>query len=175
MAVIGSIRKRSGLLIILIGMAILLFVLGDALGSGGLSSNVPDVGSINGESVDVTQLEQEAAKLEQLYTSYGSTITRDQARKQAWGNLVREKVFFKNVSESGLSVTDDEYDDLRWGSSLMDEFKNAPRYKGADGRFSPDSVQKFYASLYELRVSTSTMLTVRKTPWVLLIKYLFNM
>ncbi|MFT4660908.1 MAG: peptidyl-prolyl cis-trans isomerase D [Patiriisocius sp.] len=152
MAVIGSIRKRSGLLIILIGMAILLFVLGDALGSGGLfSPSVPQVGSINGESVDATQLEQEAAKLEQLYTSYGSTITRDQARKQAWANLVRDKVFYACVQESGVNVTDDEYDDIRWGDAVMDEFTNAPRYKGANGLFSPDSVQIFYTALWENR------------------------
>ncbi len=152
MAVIGSIRKRSGLLIILIGMAILLFVLGDALGSGGLfSGSIPSVGTINGEQVDINELEAEAARIEQLYATYNSNITRDQARKQAWGNMVRDRVFYKSVKSAGIQVTEDEFDDIRWGDGVLDEISKEARFNGPNGRLSPDSVQQYYALVYKNR------------------------
>ena len=49
MAVIGKIRKHSGLLIVVIGVALAAFVLGDLAKTQ--SSGPSDVGEINGEKI----------------------------------------------------------------------------------------------------------------------------
>lgn len=150
MAIIGSIRKRSGLLIIMIGVAILLFILGDMFSSGGLMTRaIPTVGSINGEEVNSMELDRETQRIKNLYATYGSNINDEQARRQAWSGLVRQKVYFKGIDDIGMAVTDEEYDDLRWGEGVVDEFVNEPRYKDAQGQFAPDSVKMFFTRVYE--------------------------
>ena len=66
MAAIGSIRKHSGLLIGIIGSAMLLFVLGGALESSSSLFNGPnnEVGEINGSKISYQDFEMKVAELE---------------------------------------------------------------------------------------------------------------
>ena len=52
MAVIGSIRKKSTLLVIVIGVALAAFVLGDFSAGGGASREV-NVGVVEGEEITI--------------------------------------------------------------------------------------------------------------------------
>ena len=58
MALIGDIRKRSGLLVIIIGIALAAFVLGDLLSNRNPRQGVNTVGKINGEPILITDYNQ---------------------------------------------------------------------------------------------------------------------
>ena len=60
MAIIGNIRKHSGLVVIIVGVAIAAFVIGDFSKKTNRGSN--DVGSVNGESIPYTEVNGEVEK-----------------------------------------------------------------------------------------------------------------
>ncbi|HBH05839.1 MAG TPA: hypothetical protein DDX92_04460 [Flavobacteriales bacterium] len=119
MAVIGNIRKHSGLLIVLIGGALLLFVLGDFLGSSTVffQGTQNEVGVIDGKEVGLLEYNREVDQMEQSLNRQIDEATRVQIRNEVWNNLVREKVLMPEYEALGLKVSDEE---------IMDIIKNDP-------------------------------------------------
>lgn len=107
MASLESIRKRSGLLIAFIGIALLAFVLGDFLngGSSMFGGGKPIVGEINGEEVDYQDFEIELKELTQLQ---GPQADQDQVRNGLWNDKVNTVLLNEEYEKSGLSITDEE-------------------------------------------------------------------
>ncbi len=112
MGVIGKIRKRSGLLIIAIGGAMVLFILGDFLRSGRRSYwNSSDVVAvIGGNEVKYPDFEQKIQN--ELTQSYGSQpvdeAARESVRQRVWQMLLQELVMSKEYDELGISVNKEE-------------------------------------------------------------------
>ena len=59
MAIFEDIRRRSGLVIVLIGLSLLAFVLTDLLSSGGVLFVDDSVGTINGKEVKIQEFNAE--------------------------------------------------------------------------------------------------------------------
>ncbi len=117
MAVINSIRKRSGLLIGTIGVAMVLFVGGDLLSGNTNLLNKQDttVGVIDGDKVEYAEFESMVQSL-----SGDQTLSQQQlegVRIQAWNKFIQQKVLFKEYKALGLSVAPEE---------LFDQIKNNP-------------------------------------------------
>ncbi len=110
MAAIGSIRQHSGLLIGIIGSAMLLFVLGGALESTSafFSGGNNVVGEINGKKVSYQDFELRVAKLEANSNGSLSEEQRQQLREQVWSDMVKEEILGNEYDALGLSVTDEE-------------------------------------------------------------------
>ena len=114
MAVINSIRKRSGLLIGTIGVAMVLFI-GGELFSGNNMFNKQDttVGEIAGDKIEYADFEAMVRKI-----GGDQTLTPEQmndARNRAWNRFIQNKVLFKEYEKLGLSVAPEE---------LFDQIKN---------------------------------------------------
>lgn len=122
--VIGKIREQSTLLMILIGGAMLAFILGDLLNSGGfiLNGSPTEVGEIAGHTVDGRAFE---AKVQESIVNYKeqtgqSTIdnaTTDQLREQTWQQMVREFVLGEELDATGVRVSSEELYDLVQGNN----------------------------------------------------------
>lgn len=123
MAVIGNIRKHSGLLIVLIGGALLLFVLGDFLGSSTVffQGTQNEVGTIDGNEVGLTEYNLKVEQMEQNLNRLIDEATRVQIRNEVWNTLVREKILMPEYQALGLNVSDEE---------IMDIIKNDPTNPG---------------------------------------------
>lgn len=113
MAVIGKIRKQSGLLMILIGGAMVAFILGDLLGSGSslLGGGTPnEVGEINGTKISYAQFENQVEQF--LISRYGGRSvdeqTRQQVRNQVWNQIIREEILHPQYKDLGLIVSNEE-------------------------------------------------------------------
>lgn len=111
MAVIGKIRKQSTILLIAIGGAMVLFVLGDLFTSGSTFFAGPndEVGEIDGKKVSIKEFEMRMAQAVQ--NRFGGNVdeeTRVQLRDQIWDEIVRENVVAPQMEELGLSVSDQE-------------------------------------------------------------------
>ncbi|NNC82798.1 MAG: hypothetical protein HKN79_04410, partial [Flavobacteriales bacterium] len=156
MAVIGSIRRRSGLLIIIIGLAMLAFIMGDIFGSGGggfLSQDPVTAGEIDGEPVSLQDLEKRTAYWSTLYgTYYRNPISQEQARQIAWDDIQYDRVLKEQFNEVGLALPLEEYDDIRFGEGVLDEFKTSQNFKGEDGNFDPSLVRATYENLMNSNV-----------------------
>lgn len=146
MAVIGKIRRRSGLLIIIIGLAMLAFILGDIFGNGGLmgQQSVSKVGKIAGADIDALELEKSTAYWSEIRTKYYGGISSDQARSIAWDDILYKKVLLADMKSNGFAFTAEEFDDLRFGDGVLPEFSGNDAFKGEDGTFDPGLVSERY-------------------------------
>lgn len=163
MAAIGKIRQNSGLLLIVIGGAMVAFVLSDMFSSGGRVQE-QYVGEIAGNSIDRMEYERRVQKELESRNSVGqatSTQETESIRNTVWNNMVRETVMFPQMAEAGITVTPDEFDDLTLGENILPEFRNDPTFLSQEtGQFDPALVQQYldfvrtnpqYRSYWELQ------------------------
>ncbi len=119
MAVIGSIRKQSGLLIILVGAAMVLFILSDFVGSSsGAFTNTENVlGEIRDH--EVTQRDFELAVEKEIQERYGAEgapeAAKESIRQRIWQQLLQEHILFEEYDKLGISVSPNE---------LLDQVQN---------------------------------------------------
>lgn len=108
MATLERIRRRSGLLIIVIGFAMAAFILTDLLGSGrSIFSDNNSIGKIDGHRIDRMEFSRRIAELEESNPQYGS-ISELQKSNFVWNQYLREIIMGEEYEELGLTVTADE-------------------------------------------------------------------
>ncbi len=156
MATLENIRKRSGLLLITIGLAMAAFILMDLLGSGDslIRGNQLMVGKINGRSIDLPEFSE---RMEQITENYRQTsgdmslanVTRKQFAEAAWEEFIRDYTLTKDLKTLGLTVGDDElysriiqHPDILQADAFRDEVTNA---------FSEARLQQYLTSLQDQR------------------------
>lgn len=154
MAAIGSIRKRSGFLVFIIGLSIVGFLLMDALNSntsvlrGGRKDSV---GEVNGEKImynDFTKkVDDAAANMQnQMQGQSISDEQRSMLRNQVWNDMVSEKISEENNANLGLAVTPEELADITIGTNphpyIVQSFSNRE-----NGQFDASQVRLFLQSL----------------------------
>lgn len=126
MATLQKIRNRAGLLVaIIIGLALVAFILGDMLRSGSslLRPEQLEVAEIDGESVQYPDFQKRIEEMAEIYKMNTGRTQLDedtwvQVREQAWQNLVREMVMSEVYEDLGLTVTSDELFDMVQGANL---------------------------------------------------------
>lgn len=105
MAVLDNIRKRTGLMLIVVLGATSAFILGDLINTGGGSSQT-SIGEINGEEVDQQVYNSLVSKYDQ--PGRGS---RSVAESQAWNEMIFEYGWRPQLEEAGIDVSRDFDDD----------------------------------------------------------------
>ena len=115
MGALGKIRNRSGLLLAVIGFAMLAFILGDFMQSKRSgSSGTFYVGEVLGENIHIQNFEKTVdIGIENWKTQNpGSVVTQGviaNVRTQAWNQLTRELIMEEEYSKLGLGISDDEW------------------------------------------------------------------
>jgi len=145
MAVIGSIRKRSGLLIIIIGVALAAFVLGDFVKTG--SRKPVNVGVINGEKITYLDFEKKVEEqvellLRQSQKENLSPKEMFQARQNAWSIISSDIILNEEYDKLGLVVSTEELDDAVRGPNphnYVQQFFRDPN----TGQFNPNFATDF--------------------------------
>ena len=111
MAVLEKIRERTVSILVVIGVALIAFVISpeDLLKFFNNNSNIEVFGSINGEELDQDKYNE--------YLSNSKTQNPEEiAHKNAWGGLVNEKLISAAASDLNLTVTNEEIKELLTGS-----------------------------------------------------------
>jgi len=120
MALIGSIRKRSALLIIIIGVALAAFVLGDFVKSK--PRQTVNIGSVDGEEITIMDFNR---KVDQNIENTKSQQQKERltqqetytVRDQTWDQIVREYIMSEQYEELGVEVTTEELFQLVQGNN----------------------------------------------------------
>lgn len=152
MALIGDIRKRSGLLTIIIGAALALFVLGDFISNRrGPRRGTNVIAEINGEKIlatDFNQRVEENSEAQKL-NSGKDNLTPDeqfQIRQQTWDQVINETLLQEQVSKLGLTVSTEELNDQITGKNphtyIVQSFRDPKT-----GQFDPANVVNFLKNL----------------------------
>jgi peptidyl-prolyl cis-trans isomerase D len=156
MAVIGKIRQRSGMLIFLIGLSIVLFLIMDATNSqtGVFSGRKDTVGVINGEKIPY--LEYNAKYEENLKNTEeqlrGQAMSEDQRnylRTQTWNEMINDLLFKKVYDKLGINVTAEELSELATSTENASPYLTGdPQFKNPQtGQFDPSRVRMVINSL----------------------------
>ncbi len=127
MSTLGSIRKRSTLLLSVIGIAMLAFILGDFMQSkrsGGGGSTF--VGVVAGEEISIQTFEERVQKgIENWKTqNQNSTLNQGviaQIRNSIWDEYIRELILGEEFEELGIDVDSEEMFELFQGNNVHPE------------------------------------------------------
>ena len=124
MAIIGKIRKHSGLAVILVGVAIAAFIVGDF--SKKRTRGVNEIGSINGEAIPIMDFNNKVDETLEIQkeNSQKDKITDEETyniRQSIWNTMVKEILMGDEFESLGLTVSPDELFDQVQG-------KNPHRY-----------------------------------------------
>ena len=133
MAIIGKIRERSGLLIVLVGGAMVAFILSDLFTNRGPSAEDQVIGEVGGDPILLQKFERRVNdEVESYRNDFGQQVDgamQEQIRQRVWNEMVRDRVYGPHVREAGLAVVKDEYDDIRFGDNILPEFRNQPNFQ----------------------------------------------
>ena len=121
MAVIGNIRKHSTFLVVIIGVALAAFVLGDFTKS---RRSAPDVvvGVVSGEDITIMDFNSESEQvIENTKRQQNKErLTPDEVfrmKNETWKQMVNDILLDKEYEELGLEVTKDELFELVQGTN----------------------------------------------------------
>lgn len=154
MVTLNTLRNKGGVLLaIVIGVALLAFVLGDMLTSGStlMNSSKMNVGTIGGEKISMQEYGQaidELTEVQRITTGReGSTDEQNEMiRVQAWDLMIRQKALKPDLAEIGLTVSEDELVELLSGANpspiIAQMFANPQT-----GMFEPAMLHQFIASV----------------------------
>src|SRR5690606_27526591 len=114
MALIGTIRKNSWLLFVMIGLALAAFLVMDMVGqSSQMSMGSMTIGEINGEEVDYRQF---MAHEEAVYAGGGSDLYS--RRNFLWNYYLNKSLFDAEANANGVAVGREELLNLEFGNNL---------------------------------------------------------
>ena len=132
MAIIGKIRERSGLLILIVGGAMVAFILSDVFSNRGPNPQDQALGEVAGEPITVYEFERRVNdEVESYRNDFGQQVDAEmteQIRQRVWSELVRNRVLGPQAEEAGFTVLKEEYDDIRFGNNILPEFKQQPNF-----------------------------------------------
>ncbi|MBL4752634.1 MAG: peptidylprolyl isomerase [Flavobacteriales bacterium] len=147
MALIGTIRKRGGWLVaIVVGMALLSFILTDFIGGGGTNTQVFEIGEIAGHVIPARSFEAEVQEAVNNYKDQRQVASVDQAtidaiREQIWNQKLYKFILGEEFANIGLSVHPEEVFNLIAGPqpsrAVVEAFSNPQT-----GQFNPAEVRR---------------------------------
>ncbi len=166
MAIIGKIREKSVLVLVIVGLSLALFILGDFLGSpryGGAES----IGEIYGEPIDPMEYEQlvreeiemqrmqldrmrQEREMQGLPTDDLGDINEDEIREAVWNQLIARTISDREMAHFNFAVGSDELNDMMYGENLHPSIANKRAFQNPyTGEFVRDSLTKYLTLVVE--------------------------
>lgn len=151
MAVIGKIRERSGLLLVLVGGAMVAFILTDVFSGRGGGREDRNIGTVGGDGISMMDFERRVNdEVESYRNDFGQQVNaqmQEQVRNSVWQEMMKSRVMLGQVEEAGFRLTPGEYDDIRFGDNILPDFKSQPNFQGEDGQPSREKLQQYFQSV----------------------------
>ena len=102
MAILGKIRQRSFILIVIIALALFSFVLADVINSGGFASTSNNVGSINGKDIAFEEFRLKVANTEKS----GQGMSTTQAVNRVWEQEINVALLTEELEKLGIRISE---------------------------------------------------------------------
>ena len=148
MAAIEKIRRRSGLLIAIIGLALLAFVLQDLFQSTGRHREF-NVAVVDGEKIPYRDFEDLKNKnLENTKRSYGNNLTSSQTYSvynNTLEQMIKEHIMTKEYEALGMNVSSDELYDQFVGEEPHQWV--VQNFSDGNGNFNRQMVESYLQNL----------------------------
>jgi len=144
MAILENIRKRTTILILIIGLALFAFVISGVFTSGSFGSGGKvgsTVAEINGNEISIDAFRQ---KVEAATRRQGPTASSMQLVDQVWNQEVRNSILGQQFEDLGIDIEQDQ---------IMNYIKNIPSYSQSpqflneSGVFEENKFREFIADM----------------------------
>jgi peptidyl-prolyl cis-trans isomerase D len=150
MATLEKIRSKGVLLIVVVGVALLSFIIGDFLTNGSSVRNKSreTVAEINGEKINIAEYQEllDQITVFQKYESRQENVdeqTMQQMRAYVWDQLVREKLLLEEAEKMGLTITPEELSDRLIGNNIHPLIQQRQFFADESGRFNRSMLLQF--------------------------------
>ena len=154
MATLQSIRNHGTILLVVVGVAMLAFILGDFLNSGSsfFNKNRENVAEIAGHQVHYTEYEAAKEQLQEVYKIETGTndINEDltiQLRNQAWQMMLMDYTLREQAEKIGMDVTADELSELCIGANPHQIIQQRRAFYDETGKFNRFALVNFLNSI----------------------------
>lgn len=151
MALITKIREKSALTVVLIGVALVAFVLGDWQKISGSMEDAYGYGTAYGEKIEFKAYEEASRNFEEQDRMQFQQSNREYTQKdqdasldKAWNYVVETTIFNKEYEALGIDVSDSEFDAYLFGTdgfAVLDELANGFK-DSITGQFNAKLLQK---------------------------------
>jgi len=154
MALIGTIRKQSGLLVIIIGVALAAFVLGDFLKPRSGRRQINNIAVVDGEDITYSYFDNQYEKnLEiQKANQKKENFTAEEVfrlKQQTYDQIIQKVILDEQYNEIGLSVSADELFDQIQGENphpyILQYFKDPETQQ-----YDPELVRNYIKQLDQM-------------------------
>ena len=154
MTTLQRIRNHGVILLIVVGVAMLAFILGDFLNSGSsfFNKSRENVGVIAGHKVHYTEYETAKDQLTEVYKieSGSNDINEDlsiQIRNQVWQMLMMDYTLREQAEKIGMDVTAEELSELCIGANPHQLIRQRRAFYDETGNFNRFALINFLNSL----------------------------
>lgn len=148
MAGLNTLRTKGGLLLtIVIGGALLLFIISLAFEHGGMGNNDPQVAVINGEKITYTQYQDNYDATKSMLSlmngqDYFSNEEQDAIHNVAWQQLLNRYALMPGFETLGVNLSEDERVELISGEYVSPVIRQAFT-DPSTGQFDPENVVNY--------------------------------
>jgi len=144
MAILENIRKRTTVLILIIGLALFAFVISGVFTSGELGGGGKvgsSIAEINGEEISIDDFRQ---KVEIASRRSGPTSSTMQTVNQVWDQEVRNAVLGQQLDGLGIDI---EQDQIMNYIGTLPGYSQSPQFQNENGVFDQNKFRSFIADL----------------------------
>jgi peptidyl-prolyl cis-trans isomerase D len=140
MAVLENIRKRTTVLILIIGLALFAFVISGVFTSNNLGGEKVGsaVAEINGEDISIDEFRQE---VETASRRVGPTTSSMQVVNQVWENKIRKTILGEQFEDLGIGIEQDQIVDFLRTTG----YAQNPEFQNENGQFDPNRFKQTVA------------------------------
>ena len=143
MAILENIRKRTTVLILIIGLALFAFVISGVftsndLGGGKIGSSVAE---INGNEISIDDFRR---KVETASNRFGPSASSMQVVNQVWDQEVRNSILSQQFEDLGIDI---ERDQIMNYIKTIPSYSQNPQFMNESGVFDENKFRDFIADL----------------------------
>lgn len=164
MATLEKIRNKAGLLVAVVGVALLAFILGDFLNSGStfFRQQQEKVAVVDGVSVNYQTYQNRIEEMLEMYKMQsGSNNVPDeyqnQIRQSVFDAIVREIVLDEELEKLGIQVSSDELFDMVQGENISPVIQGMPMFSNPQtGMFDKNLMLNFLKVIDEKAIQAAS-------------------
>jgi peptidyl-prolyl cis-trans isomerase D len=163
MATLEKIRSKAGLLVIVVGLALFAFIIGDLLNSGStyFKQHQEKIAEINGRTVSIQDYQRRLDELTDVYKMQTGTNTLQeellvQIRQSVFDDLVRETVLNGELERLGMTVGPEELFDMVQGENIAPALlQNQMFHNPETGTFDKNFFLNFLKQIDDENIATA--------------------
>lgn len=162
MATLEKIRSKAGLLVLVVGIALFAFIIGDFLNSGStyFRQSQERIAKINGELIHYQDFQQRIDEMSEMYKMQMGTTslpeeTMVQIRQMVFNNMVEEIVLGEATAKIGMTVSPDELFDMVQGENISPLIQQMPMFANPQtGQFDKAALLNYLKAISDENIAS---------------------